>query len=57
MVQFTLPRNSKVTEGQTWPLKQKAKGNKGYKWVHAFRASLLESSIEVPRRLALNKNR
>jgi hypothetical protein len=35
----------------------KAKGNKGYKWVHAFRASLLESSIEVPRRLALNKNR
>lgn len=35
----------------------KAKGNKGYKWVHAFRASLLESSIDAPRRLALNKNK
>jgi hypothetical protein len=34
-----------------------AKGNKGYRWVHAFRASLLESSIDAPRRLALNKNR
>jgi len=28
MVQFTLPKNSKIMEGQTWPLKQKAKGNK-----------------------------
>jgi hypothetical protein len=35
----------------------KAKGNKGYRWVHAFRAALLESSIVAPRRLALNKNR
>ena len=35
----------------------KAKGNKGYRWVHAFRASLLENSIDAPRRLALNKNR
>jgi putative DNA primase/helicase len=35
----------------------KAKGNKGYRWVHAFRATLLESSIETPRRLALNKKR
>jgi uncharacterized protein (DUF927 family) len=35
----------------------KAKGNKGYRWVHAFRTSLLESSIVAPRRLALNKNK
>jgi putative DNA primase/helicase len=35
----------------------KAKSNKGYRWVHAFRASLLESSIDAPRRLALNKNK
>jgi hypothetical protein len=35
----------------------KAKGNKGYRWVHAFRAALLESSIDAPRRLALNKNK
>lgn len=35
----------------------KAKGNKGYRWVHAFRVSLVESSIDAPRRLALNKNR
>ena len=35
----------------------KAKGNKGYRWVHAFRASLLENSIDAPRRLALNKNK
>jgi hypothetical protein len=35
----------------------RAKGNKGYRWVHAFRVSLLESSIDAPRRLALNKNR
>jgi len=26
----------------------KAKGNKGYRWVHAFRASLVESSIDTP---------
>jgi hypothetical protein len=32
-------------------------GNTGYRWVHAFRASLLDSSIDAPRRLALNKNR
>jgi hypothetical protein len=35
----------------------KAKGNKGYRWVHAFRAGLLENSIDAPRRLALNKNK
>jgi hypothetical protein len=35
----------------------KAKRNKGYRWVHAFRASLLESSIDAPRRRALNKNK
>jgi putative DNA primase/helicase len=35
----------------------KAKRNKGYRWVHAFRASLVESSIDTPPRLALNKNR
>jgi putative DNA primase/helicase len=35
----------------------KAKGNKGYRWVHAFRASLLENSIDAPLRRALNKNR
>jgi succinate dehydrogenase / fumarate reductase iron-sulfur subunit len=37
MVQFTLPRNSKVTEGQTWPLKQKAKGNKGTRAYRVYR--------------------
>jgi hypothetical protein len=31
--------------------------NTGYRWVHAFRASLLDSSMETPRRRALNKNR
>jgi hypothetical protein len=35
----------------------RGKGNKGYRWVHAFRASLLESSIAAPRRRALNKNK
>jgi putative DNA primase/helicase len=35
----------------------KAKGNKGYRWVHSFRASLLEGSIDAPRRRALNKKR
>ena len=35
----------------------KAKGNKGYRWVHAFRAALLENSIDAPRRRALNKNK
>jgi hypothetical protein len=35
----------------------KAKGNKGYRWVHAFRTSLLKSSIDAARRLALNKNK
>jgi hypothetical protein len=34
-----------------------ARSNKGYRWVHAFRAALLESSIDAPRRLALNKNK
>ena len=29
MVQFTLPRNSKVVEGQTWSLKHKAPGGFG----------------------------
>ena len=35
----------------------KAKGNKGYRWVHAFRALLLSNSIDAPRRRALNKNK
>jgi uncharacterized protein (DUF927 family) len=35
----------------------KAKSNKGYRWVHAFRATLLDSSIEVPRRRALHMNK
>ena len=35
----------------------KAKGNKGYRWVHAFRAALLESSIDGPRRPAFKKNK
>jgi putative DNA primase/helicase len=35
----------------------KARSNKGYRWVHAFRAALLESSIDAPRRLALNKSK
>jgi hypothetical protein len=35
----------------------KAKGNKGYRWIHAFRASLLDTSIDAPRRLALYKNK
>jgi hypothetical protein len=34
-----------------------AKSNKGYRWVHAFRATLIDSSIEDPRRRALNRNR
>lgn len=37
MVQFTLPKNSKVTEGQTWPLKHKAKGNKGTRAYRIYR--------------------
>jgi succinate dehydrogenase / fumarate reductase iron-sulfur subunit len=37
MVQFTLPKNSKVTEGQTWPLKQKAKGDKGTRNYRIYR--------------------
>jgi succinate dehydrogenase / fumarate reductase, iron-sulfur subunit len=37
MVQFTLPKNSKVTEGQTWPLKHKAKGNKGTRAYRVYR--------------------
>jgi hypothetical protein len=35
----------------------KGTGNKGYRWVHAFRTSLLGNSMDAPRRLALNKNR
>jgi putative DNA primase/helicase len=34
----------------------RGKGNKGWRWVHAFHASLLASSIDAPRRRALNKN-
>ncbi len=34
-----------------------ANGNKGYRWVHAFRASLFDSSIEAPSRRALNRKR
>jgi succinate dehydrogenase / fumarate reductase iron-sulfur subunit len=37
MVQFTLPKNSKITEGQTWPLKQKAKGDKGTRDYRVYR--------------------
>jgi len=37
MVQFTLPKNSKIMEGQTWPLKQKAKGNKGTRAYRIYR--------------------
>jgi succinate dehydrogenase / fumarate reductase, iron-sulfur subunit len=37
MVQFTLPKNSKVMEGQNWPLKQKAKGNKGTRAYRIYR--------------------
>jgi hypothetical protein len=33
----------------------RAESNKGYRWVHAFRAGLLASSIEAPRRRALNR--
>jgi putative DNA primase/helicase len=35
----------------------RAKGNEGFRWVHAFRVTLLENSIEAPRRRALNKNK
>jgi len=35
----------------------RAKSNKGYRWVHAFRAALLETLIDAPRRVALNKNK
>jgi len=37
MVQFTLPRNSKVVEGQTWSLKHKAPGNKGTRDYRVYR--------------------
>jgi succinate dehydrogenase / fumarate reductase iron-sulfur subunit len=37
MVQFTLPKNSKITDGQTWPLKHKAKGNKGTRAYRVYR--------------------
>src|SRR5215471_7119949 len=37
MVQFTLPRNPKITEGQTWPLKHKAKGSKGTRSYRIYR--------------------
>ena len=37
MVQFTLPKNSKIMEGQTWPLKHKAKGNKGTRAYRIYR--------------------
>ncbi|MBV9235962.1 MAG: succinate dehydrogenase iron-sulfur subunit [Xanthobacteraceae bacterium] len=37
MVQFTLPKNSKVVEGQTWSLKQKAPGNKGTREYRVYR--------------------
>ena len=29
MVEFTLPKNSRVTEGKTWPAKAKSGGAKG----------------------------
>jgi putative DNA primase/helicase len=35
----------------------KGKGNKGYRWVHAFRAALLANSMVSPRRRALNRNK
>jgi len=31
MVQFTLPKNSKVTEGQAWPHPAKAKAERDYR--------------------------
>ena len=31
MVQFTLPKNSKVTEGKTWPHPAKAKSEREYR--------------------------
>ncbi len=37
MVQFTLPKNSKITDGQTWPLKHKANGNKGTRDYRIYR--------------------
>jgi succinate dehydrogenase / fumarate reductase iron-sulfur subunit len=37
MVQFTLPKNSKVVEGQTWSLKQKASGNRGTREYRIYR--------------------
>jgi succinate dehydrogenase / fumarate reductase iron-sulfur subunit len=37
MVEFTLPKNSKVTEGKTWPLKSKAKGQKGTREYRVYR--------------------
>ena len=37
MVQFTLPRNSKITQGQTWQLKHKAKGDKGTRDYRIYR--------------------
>jgi succinate dehydrogenase / fumarate reductase iron-sulfur subunit len=37
MVQFTLPRNSKVVEGQTWSLKHKAPGDKGTREYRVYR--------------------
>src|SRR6187200_3430412 len=37
MVQFTLPKNSKITEGQSWPLKHKAEGSKGTRAYRIYR--------------------
>jgi len=37
MVQFTLPRNSKVVDGKTWPAKKFARGDKGTREYRVYR--------------------
>jgi succinate dehydrogenase / fumarate reductase iron-sulfur subunit len=37
MVEFTLPKNSKVTEGKAWPLSKKAAGSKGTRDYRVYR--------------------
>src|ERR1700682_5109498 len=37
MVEFTLPKNSKVVAGKTWPLPKKAPGDKGTREYRVYR--------------------
>ncbi len=37
MVEFTLPKNSRIVDGRTWPLPTKAKGDKGTREYRVYR--------------------